>query len=151
MPVSRLDREVALLYKSYTLSELGAVAREIKSLLPGNKIVLFSGEMGSGKTTLIKELCKLIGDGDSANSPSYSVVNEYLLNGKKVVHFDLFRLKDKGELLDLGFFEYLDSSDFAFIEWPELALSLLESDCLDVTLESAGENLRRIHVRIRKV
>ncbi len=90
-----------------------------------SKTVLFYGDMGTGKTTLIKALVKNLGSSDDVSSPTFSIVNEYEAGNNKIVHFDLYRIKDKMELMDIGFEEYVNSDDWVFIEWPELAIDLL--------------------------
>ncbi len=79
--------------------------------------------MGSGKTTLIKEICKGLQIYDGISSPTFSIVNEYCnLKGEKIYHFDLYRLKNKEELEEIGFNEYLSSQNLCIIEWPEIAM-----------------------------
>src|SRR5688500_11060053 len=97
----------------FKLNDLKQVA---KTLLEksGSKIFLFEGEMGSGKTTLIKEMCKQLGSHDHFSSPTYSIVNEYAFPGGRIFHFDLYRVSRVEELLDLGIEEYLDSGQYCF-------------------------------------
>ncbi len=110
----------------YQMDEIENAARFIKDNLSSN-ILLFDGEMGSGKTTLIKELSKQLGTKDEVNSPTFSLVNEYFISErKKIYHFDLYRLKDEFEALDFGIEEYLDQAlSYVFIEWPDLIMNLL--------------------------
>lgn len=85
-----------------------------------HKVILFYGEMGNGKTTLIKQLCKKLGVTEPTSSPTFSIVNEYKTNDNKTIyHFDFYRIKDETEVLDFGYEEYLYSNNFCFIEWPE--------------------------------
>lgn len=108
------------------LSELDNVAQEIVKLFDHNNLFLLYGPMGAGKTTLSAAILKATGSKDTASSPTYSIVNEYLLpNQKKLYHFDLYRLEDPSELEDIGFYEYLDSGNICLIEWPERAEHIL--------------------------
>jgi tRNA threonylcarbamoyladenosine biosynthesis protein TsaE len=117
----------------FKLNDLKQVA---KTLLEksGSKIFLFEGEMGSGKTTLIKEMCKQLGSHDHFSSPTYSIVNEYAFPGGRIFHLDLYRVSRVEELLDLGIEEYLDSGQYCLIEWPSLAENLIEDDYVRVVI-----------------
>ncbi|AFU70453.1 ATPase YjeE, predicted to have essential role in cell wall biosynthesis [Psychroflexus torquis ATCC 700755] len=103
---------------TYRLSDIESTASQILKYVK-SKNILFSGEMGSGKTTLIKELVKQSGSKDRVSSPTYSLVNEYEGITNSVYHFDFYRIEDELEAYDMGFEEYLDSSHQVFIEWPE--------------------------------
>lgn len=103
-------------------------AKELIEFSGQEKVFLFDSPMGSGKTTFIKAVCGFLGVTDTMSSPTYSIVNEYnTINGAKVYHFDLYRLKSTNELLDIGFEEYVNSGNYLFIEWPELAIPFLDS------------------------
>jgi tRNA threonylcarbamoyladenosine biosynthesis protein TsaE len=101
------------------------------------KIFLLDGPMGSGKTTFIKAMCRALGSHDAFSSPTYSIVNVYEYPGGSIAHFDLYRLKEVNELLDIGMDEYLDRGDYCFIEWPALVRGLLETSFVEcsITLE----------------
>lgn len=122
------------------LSELAEVAKKILNFAENSpKIWLFQGEMGAGKTTLIKELGKQLGIEDTIKSPTYSLVNEY--NSPKVgkvYHFDLYRLKSETEALDFGIEEYLDAGYYCWIEWAEKIPNLLPEQYLyiQITVEN---------------
>jgi tRNA threonylcarbamoyladenosine biosynthesis protein TsaE len=103
------------------------------------KIFLFEGPMGSGKTTIIKEMARHLKSSDHFSSPTYSLVNDYAYPGGKIFHFDLYRLKNVEELLDLGIEEQLYSSNYCFIEWPALTRDLLHSNYVEVVLKTEGE------------
>jgi tRNA threonylcarbamoyladenosine biosynthesis protein TsaE len=98
------------------------------------KIILFSGSLGAGKTTLIKAICHQLGVKENTASPTFAIVHEYA--GKEnIFHFDLFRINTLQELIDLGFAEYLESETYIFIEWPQIAEPLLEGyDCAKVNI-----------------
>ena len=116
-----------------------------KILIDGfkHKIIVFEGEMGAGKTTLIKEICRQLGVEHLANSPTYSIVNEYIGN-EKIYHFDLFRLKTTEEALGFGIEEYLDSGHFCFIEWYEVIKPLLDQDYAIISIEKVSKNTRKL-------
>ncbi|MCB0382257.1 MAG: tRNA (adenosine(37)-N6)-threonylcarbamoyltransferase complex ATPase subunit type 1 TsaE, partial [Psychroserpens sp.] len=104
---------------NYNINELASVATELLDNL-NCKIVLFHGEMGVGKTTLIKAMVKALGSEDEVTSPTYSIVNEYESSSGPIFHFDLYRISDEMEALNFGFEDYLNSDkNWLFIEWPE--------------------------------
>ena len=109
---------------TYTLRELPEIAGKILSSTT-HKTILFYGEMGAGKTTLIKELAKSIGITDTLSSPTFSLVNEYQTNDTTLYHFDFYRIENEDEALDMGVEEYLDSGHWNFIEWPQKIQNLL--------------------------
>src|ERR1035437_5217004 len=157
-----------LSFASVSLDVLDEVAKDIVAALNGRTIILFYGEMGSGKTTLIKEICKQLGVTDSMSSPTYAIVNEYHTNppltpprtgrqnpnlqqerkstpcpsqegNKKIFHFDLYRVKNLEECLDIAMEEYLYSGNYCFIEWPDMAASLYPENVVKVFIEGSGE------------
>lgn len=130
---------------SYTIDEINSIAKEILSLGNCSKIYVFIGEMGSGKTTLIKSLVKELGYKGNVNSPTFSIINEYS-NGNKIFHFDFYRINDKNELLDLGIEEYINSDHWCFIEWPDLIIDLLPEGFIKLNLETISENERKITI-----
>jgi tRNA threonylcarbamoyladenosine biosynthesis protein TsaE len=108
-----------------------------------NNLLLFSGVIGAGKTTLIKQLCKDIGVLDVVNSPTYSIINVYKSKEKPVFHMDLFRVK-KDEIDDLGLLEYLESGSKIIIEWPEIIIDELEEDYTHGKIYYNKNNMRKL-------
>lgn len=103
----------------FSLDEINEVARQILAQNP-NKVILFHGEMGVGKTTLIKSLSKELGVNGATGSPTFSLVNEYqTINNQVVYHFDFYRLNKETEALDMGADEYFYSGNWCFIEWAD--------------------------------
>lgn len=132
---------------NYSLDNLQSIAKSIikKS---NNKTLLFYGEMGVGKTTLIKELCKELGVLDNISSPTFSLVNEYQTNSlEKVYHFDFYRIKNEEEALDIGIEDYFDSQNWCFIEWPENIENLLPLDAVEIHLTRLENNQRTIQLK----
>lgn len=123
------------------------VAASILKFAEGRKVFVFEGEMGSGKTTLIKELCRLLGSEDNFSSPTYSVVNEYLKQstGEPIYHMDLYRLNKLQEALDIGVMEYITGSNYCFIEWPELIEELLPAEIVRVCIKTE-DNIRNVSI-----
>lgn len=109
----------------FSLEQLEEVAQKIIAENP-QKIILFHGEMGVGKTTLIKQLCKVLGVTGATSSPTFSLVNEYEATANELVyHFDFYRLNNEMEAMDMGIDEYLYSGNWCFIEWAEKIPNLI--------------------------
>lgn len=132
---------------TYTLSTLDSIAEQIISLSK-SKILLFYGEMGAGKTTLIKSLTKYLGVKEIASSPTFSIVNEYRgANDLIIYHFDMYRLDKPEEALDFGFDEYLEQGDWIFIEWPDKVLRLIDENYDIIDIKLIDESKRMISLR----
>lgn len=125
---------------TFTKDQLSEVAQEILDQNP-NKIILFNGEMGAGKTTLIKQLCKILGVKDATSSPTFSLVNEYQADQGLIYHFDCYRLKSEIEALDMGIDEYLYSGHWCFIEWAEKIENLIpeQHSIVNITILEDGQ------------
>ena len=130
------------------LDQLNDVARQIlKFTLPHKKFV-FSGEMGVGKTTLIKALSLQLGVSDVVSSPTFSIVNEYHTDDKTIIyHFDFYRIEDEKEVFDMGYEEYFSSNTYCFIEWPERIPNLIEEEMVTIKMFLDGIK-RKIEVII---
>jgi tRNA threonylcarbamoyladenosine biosynthesis protein TsaE len=133
--------------KNYSVTELNLIAKEILSTVK-NKSLLFYGEMGSGKTTLIKELCKELGIEDVANSPTFSLVNEYHTNNSEIVyHFDFYRIEDENEAYDIGIEDYFYSDAWCFIEWPQNIENLLPLESTEIHISVLENGQRNIQLK----
>ena len=132
--------------KVSNLEDLPDVAKKILELAGSNRVFLFYGEMGAGKTTLIKALCKELNVEDTVSSPTFSIVNEYSGSNKIIYHFDFYRIKNETEAFDLGYEDYLYSEAYCFIEWPEKISNLLPSKFVELKLLQTSENERVIKV-----
>lgn len=131
------------------LNELDAVAHRL--LAEGRRwpVWLFEGEMGAGKTTLIKALCRALGVVSVVQSPTFSIVNEYTTHeGHSVYHFDCYRLRNEAEALDIGIEEYFDSGAYCFIEWPERIASLWPATYYQIHIWADPEGHRTVETRL---
>lgn len=128
----------------YTLEELKKAANYIIENT-NSKILLFYGEMGVGKTTLIKEIFAELGVMDSVNSPTFSLVNEYATedNGS-VFHFDFYRIEEEEEAMDMGIEEYFERETWCLIEWPKNIKNLLPLNTCAIHLETLADNRRKL-------
>ena len=126
----------------YTLNEIDQVAKQLLEVSNSNIFLLY-GRMGAGKTTLIKAMVKELGVTHTTNSPTFGLVNEYEGKNNTIYHFDLYRIEDEIEVLDMGFEDYLAQNAIIFIEWPEKILSFLPENCNELHLEQT-ETQRRI-------
>jgi tRNA threonylcarbamoyladenosine biosynthesis protein TsaE len=134
-------------FTASSLAEINSVANELIIHFAGKKVIAFYGEMGVGKTTLIKALCKAMGVTDVVSSPTYSLVNEYVTStGSTVFHFDFYRINSIEEVYDMGFEEYFDSGNYCFVEWPEKVAELLPNKVLKIALSLAAHDVRSIHI-----
>ncbi|RYG05980.1 MAG: tRNA (adenosine(37)-N6)-threonylcarbamoyltransferase complex ATPase subunit type 1 TsaE [Chitinophagaceae bacterium] len=117
------------------LRELKSVASALLSFANGEKFFIVEGEMGAGKTTLIKAFCGVLGVEDVVSSPTFSIVNEYRFPKGVVYHFDFYRLKNVHEAYDIGYEEYFYSGEYCLIEWPTKVEELLPESYIKVEIK----------------
>ncbi|MDH5597743.1 MAG: tRNA (adenosine(37)-N6)-threonylcarbamoyltransferase complex ATPase subunit type 1 TsaE [Cyclobacteriaceae bacterium] len=118
-------------------NDLQRVVEEILRQTRHEKVVLFTGDLGAGKTTLIKTLVSALDSDDRVQSPTFTLVNEYRDNqGNSIYHFDFYRIKNEREAEDMGIDEYFYSGNYCFVEWPEKIRSLLPDEFVTVRIES---------------
>jgi tRNA threonylcarbamoyladenosine biosynthesis protein TsaE len=130
------------------LEQLNSIARQILDYTSTHKKFAFYGEMGVGKTTLIKALSLQLGVTDVVSSPTFSIVNEYQADENVTIyHFDFYRIEDEKEAYDMGYEEYFFSNAYCFIEWSEKIPNLIEEDMVQIKMSVEG-NKRRIEVII---
>lgn len=131
-----------------SIDTLELTAHELIAASQGNRIWLFSGEMGAGKTTLIKAIGKLLEVKESMASPTFSIVNEYQTSNGTLFHFDFYRLKNEQEAYDIGVDEYFESGNYCFIEWPEKLETLIPKSHFKITLQGQSPTTRTIEYAI---
>lgn len=128
---------------NYDQSELDAVARQILDAAK-SKTILFYGDMGAGKTTLIKALIKALGAEDTGSSPTFSLVNEYDSPQGPIFHFDFYRIEDEIEALDMGLEDYLYADAWIFIEWPQKVEKFLDATAEKVEITNSSKSNRKL-------
>lgn len=136
--------------KSYdTFSEMETIALgcEIAKQLVRGDVVTLSGELGTGKTRLIKGICQGLGVHEHVASPTFTIVNEYRVEGLMIYHFDFYRVKSLLEILDLGFEEYVSGDGICLIEWAEKAREILPLQRFSIRM-GFGKNEWERHVEI---
>ncbi|HTN68646.1 MAG TPA: tRNA (adenosine(37)-N6)-threonylcarbamoyltransferase complex ATPase subunit type 1 TsaE [Dysgonamonadaceae bacterium] len=126
------------------ISDINDAAQTFVNAMRDKKIFAFYGEMGTGKTTFIKAVCKILGVAETITSPTFAIVNEYKKkDGKPVFHFDFYRIKNIEDVFDFGYEDYFYSGDICFIEWPELIETLLPDDVVKIQI-TVGYNEERL-------
>ncbi|MCF6181343.1 tRNA (adenosine(37)-N6)-threonylcarbamoyltransferase complex ATPase subunit type 1 TsaE [Lutibacter sp.] len=133
--------------KKYTLNELQKIAKDVIANAD-SKILLFYGEMGVGKTTLIKEIVKQLGSSDIVSSPTFSLVNEYYSKTMDTIyHFDFYRIQSEEEALDIGIEEYFYSNNWCLVEWPNKVENLLPLKSTFITITINNNQQRTIELK----
>ena len=139
-----------LINTTYPLSALPSIALQLAGLLDDKKVICFEGDLGAGKTTLIKALCQVLGVQDAVSSPTFSLVNEYLAisdtASSTIYHIDLYRLNDEDEAISAGIEEHLYSGSICLVEWPQRAPGIIPLDALRVILSATDDSQRHIKV-----
>lgn len=126
------------------LKDLSVAAQELLSATE-KRIWLLIGDMGAGKTTLVKALGEALGVKGTMSSPTFSIVNEYTTTqGELIYHFDFYRLKDETEAMDIGIEEYFDSGNYCFMEWPDKISNLVPADGFQVSIKPDSATTRII-------
>lgn len=127
------------------LGDLPEAAEEIVGALDGRNVIAFFGAMGAGKTTLIREICALVGSEDVVTSPTFALVNRYESGkGFPIYHFDFYRIERPEEAFDMGYEEYFYSDGLCLVEWSEKIEELLPDDVMRVEIEVLSPTKRRI-------
>ena len=129
----------------YKLSEIEKASNFVLKNV-NRDTILNMGEVGTGKTTLIKEYCKLIGVEEIVNSPTYTLINEYQNKSGKIVHMDLYRVEDINEINELGLFEYLENN-IVIIEWPEIILKMIDIKYSLINITFINEKERKLSIK----
>ena len=133
--------DIFTIIKDSGLENLASVAKVIIDRASSN-ICILKGEMGTGKTTLVREICNLLDVVDNVSSPTFSLVNEYRAEKRTVYHFDFYRVNSLEEALDAGVEDYFYSGNLCVIEWPEIIKTILPNDFLEVEIYLADNDQR---------
>lgn len=137
--------------KIYKMSNLGELPMVVKQFVDDWKSYThfaFYGDMGVGKTTFIKTLCEVLKVEDFVTSPTFSIVNEYMTENDDIIyHFDFYRIKEEEEVLDMGFYDYIDSGRLCLMEWPEKIGALLPENLCTVSIQEIDGQKRIITVK----
>ncbi len=128
----------------YKLKEINKACVYLQNKIK-NDVILISGDVGAGKTTLVKEFCKLIGVKENVNSPTYTLINQYKCNSKIVVHIDLYRVNNLIEINELGLFDYLENN-LVIIEWPEIILNQIDFNYTLITIKYIDKSHRKLSI-----
>ncbi len=140
---------VRYIKKKVGIDQLEQVAGEMIAIFRDFRIFAFYGAMGSGKTTFIRAICKILQSDDTVTSPTFAIINEYrTVTGQSLFHFDFYRLKNLEEAYDLGYEDFFYGKDYCLIEWPEKVESLLPKKYVEVKISEDGDLTRTIEARL---
>ena len=123
---------------AYSYNTIDNFAKKIIPLLK-YKLVFLEGELGSGKTTLIKQFCKELGFKNQVTSPTFPLLNIYKNNEKNIYHADLYRLKNIDEINELGFYEIMENNNWFFVEWPELLYDVIDFSYTKIKIKNVDD------------
>lgn len=131
-----------------SLNETEQAAIAFSKIVKPSTTIIFHGDLGAGKTTFIKSLCKGLGYQDMVTSPTFTIMNEYE-NDIPIYHFDMYRLASADEALELGFLEYFEKGHegICLVEWPENVDGLIKIPYIDITIEKINDTSRKIKIR----
>ena len=130
----------------YTLEEIDRVANQLIDSF-SHSIVAMSGQMGSGKTTLVQAIVSKLGSDETVSSPTFGLVHEYNIPKGKLIHMDLYRLEQESELEQLGFDDYISTGNLCLIEWPELAAKHIQGECHHLNIELVNDHKRKLNFK----
>ncbi len=135
--------------RSFSLDQIEEVVTWLLTEFAGQKIMAFHAEMGRGKTTLIRALCKQLGVDDGVSSPTFSIIQEYQgRQQQRIFHMDWYRLKNEDEAIEAGVEDVIRQTEaYVFVEWPEIALGLLPSQTLHIELDIVDETTRVLRIQ----
>ena len=130
----------------YTLEDIDRVAKQLINSFT-HSIVAMSGQMGSGKTTLVQAIVSKLGSNETVSSPTFGLVHEYNIPNGKLIHMDLYRLKQESEFEQIGFEDYLSTGNLCLIEWPELAVKHIQGGYHHLNIEWVNDRKRKLNFK----
>lgn len=135
-------------FENISLSDLDSIACQIINAFPEYRIFLLDASMGAGKTTLIRRLCACLGVDEDVTSPTFAIINVYDgANNSEIYHFDFYRLDHIEDAFQIGFYEYLDSGNYCFLEWPAIVNDYIRDSYVKISIQQIEDpNLRNINV-----
>jgi len=134
----------------HNINELDEVANFIIKISKNSKIFYLTGDLGSGKTTLVQKICKILGSKDTIVSPSFALVNIYDSKVGDIYHIDLYRLNDIEEIINLGIEDYLYNSNYCFVEWPQLLKNISPELYYEININIIDNNSRKIEILLKE-
>lgn len=139
-----------MVFSAQTENDLLPVVQHLASLAQQHAVFTFTGNLGAGKTTLIKHFCKQMGVEGNVSSPTFGLVNEYeTTNGSTIYHFDCYRMKSPAEAYDIGFEEYIDSGNICLIEWPEIIEEFLPLNYISINITLLPNGSRQFDIQVQ--
>ncbi|MEO8823954.1 MAG: tRNA (adenosine(37)-N6)-threonylcarbamoyltransferase complex ATPase subunit type 1 TsaE [Ginsengibacter sp.] len=133
----------------FDFNEIEKTAKKFLEAIKHNKVFAFSGDLGAGKTSFIIALCKVLGVTETVTSPTYSIIQEYKTRDNKIIfHIDLYRIKSKGEAMDAGIEDCLQSNDICMVEWPERAPEIFPEKTIFTSIEILSETKRKLIITL---
>ena len=130
------------------LTSINETAKEFIAQMGDNRLFFFYGDMGAGKTTFIRAICKELGVTESVNSPTFAIVNEYTdREGKPIYHFDFYRIEKEEEAFDFGYEDYFFSGNLCFVEWPEKIENLIPNEGISVYIQEEENGDRSVTLK----
>ncbi len=130
------------------LTSINETAKEFIAQMGDNRLFFFYGDMGAGKTTFIRAICKELGVTESVNSPTFAIVNEYTdREGKPIYHFDFYRIEKEEEAFDFGYEDYFFSGNLCFVEWPEKIENLIPDEGISVYIQEEENGERSVTLK----
>ena len=130
----------------YTLEQTNEIATQLVQQYASKSVWVFKAPMGAGKTTLIAAIGKAMGIQEAMSSPTFSIMNEYEVQGKLIYHMDWYRLDNEAEARQAGVEAALEEADMSLVEWPEKASNLVPDDAVLIHIEILDPNRRRIYI-----
>ena len=131
---------------SYSLSEIDKASDFIFNKIK-SKTILFKGDLGSGKTTLIKNLCFKIGTKETISSPTFPILNIYKYDEHSIYHTDLYRINNLKDLNEIGFFDIINQKSWVFVEWPDIIINNIDSPYSIVEISNEGKQKRKLLIK----